>query len=117
MFLLIITAGVILAIFLPVLRFLIGLLIIWTFFSLFDHSNSAATVVPTTEYFREISYEDLKKYPVSCDKKDQQLAELTKLQRSKNFNPDPEKLEESDRIFNSRLKATIWWYTYSCVQS
>lgn len=114
---LLITAVVILAIFLPVLRFLLGLLVIWTFISLFDHSNSAATVVPTTKYVREISYEDLKKYPVSCDKKDQQLSELAKLQQLKNFNSDPEKLEESDRIFNSRLKSTIWWYTYSCNQS
>jgi hypothetical protein len=63
-----------------------------------------------------LSYEQLKAYPVSCELKETQLAELKKLQAIKNFDPDPDNLNEQDRIYNSRLKATIWWYAYGCDQ-
>ncbi|CAB4126033.1 hypothetical protein UFOVP181_205 [uncultured Caudovirales phage] len=61
-----------------------------------------------------MSYEQLVNYPSSCDKKEAQLKELTQLQRSKNFPQDPDDLNESDRAYNSRLKATIWWYEWKC---
>jgi len=61
-----------------------------------------------------LSYEELKKFPVNCEKQETQLAELKEIQRIKNFNSDLEKLNEDDQLYNSRLKATIWWYAYSC---
>ena len=61
-----------------------------------------------------LSYEELVNYPNSCAKKDSQLKELRELQRIKNFNPDPDVLNDSDRAYNSRLKSTIWWFAYRC---
>jgi hypothetical protein len=63
-----------------------------------------------------LTYEQLIQYPVSCDKKDSQLKELKHIQRVKNFDPDPDNLSDMDRAYNSRLKSTIWWYTYRCEQ-
>lgn len=64
-----------------------------------------------------MSYEQLVKYPVQCAKADEQLKELRNIQAIKNFDPDPDNLNEDDRAYNSRLKATIWWYAYSCNKS
>lgn len=62
----------------------------------------------------ELTYEELVAYPTNCSKMDEQLKELHALQRSKNFAEDPDALNENDRLYNGRLKATIWWYAYSC---
>lgn len=67
-----------------------------------------------TDSASTMSYEQLVNYPSSCDKKESQLKELIQLQRSKNFAQDPDNLNESDRAYNSRLKATIWWYEWKC---
>jgi len=64
-----------------------------------------------------MTYQQLVDYPVSCDRADKQLAELHNLQAQKGFHSDPDMLSEEDRIFNSRLKATIWWYAYRCEKS
>jgi len=61
-----------------------------------------------------MTYQQLVDYPVSCELADKQLAELERVQTLKGFDSDPDKLGEEDRIFNSRLKATIWWYAYRC---
>ena len=61
-----------------------------------------------------LTYDELVNYPKKCSQSKVQLTELRYIQKIKNFDPDPEKLAEPDRIYNSRLKATIWWYTYSC---
>jgi hypothetical protein len=61
-----------------------------------------------------MTYQQLVDYPVSCELADKQLWELERLQEQKGFDSDPDKLSEEDRIFNSRLKATIWWYAYRC---
>ena len=61
-----------------------------------------------------MTYQQLVDYPVSCELANKQLSELKHLQVQKGFDPDPDKLSEDDRIFNSRLKATIWWYAYRC---
>lgn len=63
---------------------------------------------------RVMSYEELKKFPVDCSKKDTQLKQLKHIQKVKNFDPDIENLSDSDQLYNSRLKSTIWWYAYSC---
>jgi cbb3-type cytochrome oxidase cytochrome c subunit len=62
------------------------------------------------------TYEELVDYPADCEKSKAQLEQLRYIQTIKNFNPDPDKLNENDRAYNSRLKATIWWYTYRCEQ-
>jgi hypothetical protein len=64
-----------------------------------------------------LSYEQLTNYPVQCSKADDQLKQLRAIQRIKNFNPDPELLSAEDYLYNSRLKATIWWYAYECDKS
>lgn len=61
-----------------------------------------------------LTYEELRKYPVSCAKEQKQLAELREIQAIKNFADDPDQLNEQDRAYNSRLKATIWWYGAEC---
>jgi hypothetical protein len=63
-----------------------------------------------------LSYQELVEYKPDCDKKDQQLAELLHVQTAKNFAKDPDELSDGDRAYNSRLKATIWWYSYRCGQ-
>ena len=61
-----------------------------------------------------LSYEELRGYSANCGQRVQQLAELRNLQQIKNFDPDPDKLSDSDREYNSRLKAIIWWYSLHC---
>ena len=61
-----------------------------------------------------LSLKELKEFPVSCAKKEEQLAQLKQIQKIKSFNPDFEKLNEQDQIYNARLKSTIWWYSYTC---
>lgn len=63
-----------------------------------------------------LTYQQLLDYPVDCKLKDQQLTELQRIQRIKNFNPDSDELNETDYHYNSRLKATIWYYSYGCEQ-
>jgi hypothetical protein len=105
---------IILAVLWPVVRALVVMIffasVVWA--CLNSSSNSAT--LQNTNAMQIMSYDDLVKYPVSCEKKDSQLAELTKIQKAINFNPDPDLLSESDRTYNSRLKATIWWYAYRC---
>ena len=61
-----------------------------------------------------LTYEQLVAYEPACDKKDSQLKELRTIQKIKNFAHDPDELTEQNRAYNSRLKATIWWYAYEC---
>lgn len=61
-----------------------------------------------------LTYQQLVDYPVDCNLKKEQLAELQEVQRIKNFNPDSDELIEADYHYNSRLKATIWYYAYGC---
>jgi hypothetical protein len=65
----------------------------------------------------EMSYNDLVNFPNRCDKADEQLRILKAVQLRKNFDPDPDNLNDADRAYNSRLKATIWWYAYECDKS
>jgi hypothetical protein len=60
------------------------------------------------------TYEELKNYPVDCNKKDLQLAHLYLVQKTKNFKEDPDELTPADYFYNSRLKSTIWWFYYEC---
>jgi len=66
---------------------------------------------------KELTYQELVNYPASCDRAESQLAELKALQERKNFDPDPDNLDDADRAYNSRLKATIWWFSYRCDKS
>jgi hypothetical protein len=63
------------------------------------------------------TYKELVEYKTDCTRAPKQLAYLRWVQNEKAFDPDPEQLDEVDRVYNSRLKATIWWYSYSCEQS
>jgi Tfp pilus assembly protein PilP len=61
-----------------------------------------------------LTYDELVNYPSQCAKADAQLRELKEIQRVKNFDQDPDNLNPADRAYNSRLKASIWWYAYRC---
>lgn len=63
------------------------------------------------------SYEELKNYPMSCQEADNQLKYLKDVRSALKLPEDPDQLNENDRIYNSRLKATIWWYSYTCGKS
>jgi len=76
----------------------------------------AGTVSNTTEKNPILSYQELVDYKADCSKKQEQLVLLTTIQLVKNFAKDPDDLNDIDRAYNSRLKATIWWYSYRCAQ-
>lgn len=64
-----------------------------------------------------LTYEQLVDFPVDCDKKESQLKQLNHIKTVKSFPENPEDIKnEMDRAYNSRLKSTIWWYTYRCDQ-
>ena len=67
-----------------------------------------------TPAYKILSYEELVDFQTSCTAKDKQQAHLKHILDYKNFNPDPDKLNADDRAYNSRLKATLWWYEYRC---
>lgn len=73
------------------------------------NGSSASVSIP--------SYDELKNYALSCDKADEQLKYLKSVQSALKLPNDPDSLSENDRIYNSRLKATIWWYAYTCGKS
>jgi hypothetical protein len=60
------------------------------------------------------SLDELRSYPVDCKLKEKQLAHLRQIQQIKNFNSDPDLLSTLDKAYNSRLKATIWWFYFGC---
>ena len=64
-----------------------------------------------------LSYDELKRFPAQCTKADQQLRQLHAILEAKNFDSDPDKLNDDDRAYNRRLKSTIWWFAYECDQS
>jgi hypothetical protein len=66
---------------------------------------------------KTLTYQQLVDYPIDCSKKDNQLSYLRDIQTQKNFAEDPDVLDDYDRAYNGRLKATIWWYSYSCGES
>ena len=72
-------------------------------------NNSAST--PT---YKILSYKELVDFNTSCDVATEQQAHLQYILERKNFDPDPDKLNADDRAYNSRLKATLWWYEYRC---
>jgi hypothetical protein len=78
---------------------------------------SALLLTACVDENQSLTYQQLRDYPVDCSLKDQQLQQLKTIQTKLNFDQDPDKLSEPDRVYNSRLKATIWWYAYSCEQS
>jgi hypothetical protein len=78
---------------------------------------SALLLTACVDEDSSLTYQQLRDYPVDCQLKDKQLGQLKSIQTRLNFDQDPDKLSQPDRIYNSRLKATIWWYSYSCEQS
>jgi len=97
---------------LPVVRFILGIFILYMVVSMF--SGNGITANSNAAVSKVMTYEQLAKYPANCDLADAQLAELKQLQQIKKFAQDPDELSEYDRSYNGRLKATIWWYTYEC---
>jgi hypothetical protein len=70
----------------------------------------AVTVAET----KLLSLEELRSYPVDCKLKEKQLSQLRQIQKIKKFNSDPDELNDLDKAYNSRLKATIWWFYFEC---
>lgn len=72
-------------------------------------NNSASS--PT---YKMLSYDELVEFRTSCTDRDNQQKHLKYILDRKGFNSDPDKLNADDRAYNSRLKATLWWYEYRC---
>lgn len=71
----------------------------------------------TVSTFQIPSYQELEKFPASCTKADSQLDYLRSVQRAINLPDDPEDIPEQYIAYNGLLKATIWWYAYTCNKS
>ena len=97
---------------------IVGIVIVALMVLFFFAGNSPTPATPSTVEVvpKVMTYQELVDYPMDCKFKDQQLVELKNLQTVKNFDPDPDLLTVDDHAFNSRLKATIWWYAYRCDQ-
>jgi hypothetical protein len=63
-----------------------------------------------------LTYEELNNFDTKCELADQQQSMLRGILIRKNFDPDPDNLNDADRAYNSLLKATLWWYEYRCKQ-
>jgi len=116
---LLIISLVALALLWPLIRFVAAIAIFAWVCSMLINVGSEIHISPeanaTTSYNpANLTFQQLVDYPANCEKKEQQLKELTQLQKNKNFNSDPDVLNDNDRAYNSRLKATIWWYSYGC---
>jgi hypothetical protein len=61
-----------------------------------------------------LSYDELVNFDTKCELADKQQSFLKSILDRKQFDADPDKLNPDDRAYNSRLKATIWWYEYRC---
>ena len=103
---------------LPVIRMFAAIIFIIAIMIAMSGNNSSAIEKPYDySYFKVMSYKELWNFPNSCEKADNQLEILKRLQTHKNFNSDPDLLSKEDQDYNGRLKATIWWYAYRCDKS
>ena len=75
--------------------------------------NNAASGPPP---FRMLTYDELVNFETKCSLAKEQQTMLRTILERKNFDTDPDNLSPDDRAYNSRLKATIWWYEYRCKQ-
>jgi len=66
---------------------------------------------------QELSFADLEKLPTDCSRKVLVQDKILKILRFKNFNPNPDLLQDIERAYQSKLKATYYWYEYSCGDS
>lgn len=64
--------------------------------------------------YKILSYDELVDFRTSCTARDDQQKHLKFILDRKNFDPNPDNLNPDDRAYNSRLKATLWWYEYRC---
>lgn len=96
------------------LRLIVIVCVIYLVVSCKDSDKSSREPNNRTAAPSLLSYEQLVDYPNQCALADQQLKQLRYIQQVKKFDPDPDMLNETDRAYNSRLKATIWWYAYRC---
>lgn len=62
------------------------------------------------------SYEELKRFPLDCKKKGDQVSDLKDIMRLKYFDPNIENLNKQDRAYYALLKEHIWWFEYNCNQ-
>mgnify|MGYP006266499117 CR=1 FL=1 len=62
----------------------------------------------------ELSFDDLERLPTDCSRKDSVQKKLKFILATKNFDPNPDNLDTVERAYQSKAKATYWWYEYSC---
>ena len=62
------------------------------------------------------TYDQLARYSLSCDLKQEQFSNLKRIQKIKNFSDDPDTLSFEDRKYNALLKEHLWWFVYNCEQ-
>jgi hypothetical protein len=75
-------------------------------------NNAASGPAPA----KMLTYQELVDFEPKCELASTQQPMLKSILERKKFDPEPDNLKEEDRIYNSRLKATLWWYEYRCKQ-
>jgi hypothetical protein len=65
----------------------------------------------------DYTYDQLATFTPRCSDQTYQLRRLNQTLRHQGFSKDPDSLDEQDRAFNSKIKAAIWWFEYSCNQN
>lgn len=68
----------------------------------------------TTTSYKMLSYDELVNFETKCEDSQNQQAHLKYILERKRFDSNPDRLNDDDRAYNSRLKATLWWYEYRC---
>jgi hypothetical protein len=65
----------------------------------------------------ELSFDDLKKLPTDCQRKGIVQRKIQLILTQNSYDPNPDNLPDLAREYQSKLKATYWWYEYSCGDS
>jgi hypothetical protein len=59
---------------------------------------------------------DLDTFQTDCARRTEQQNKIENIITAKRLGGDPDLLDDDRRAYNSRLKATWWWYEINCKQ-
>jgi hypothetical protein len=109
---------VLLIMLLPLLRMLGAILIFGIVVIILASSNTASVSVSEPAMpVRQLTYQELRDYPLDCAQADSQLAELRAVQSQYNFDSDVDQLTPDQKAWNGIIKSNIWWFAYRCNKS
>ena len=73
--------------------------------------GEAANITP---YKRALTFDEIRQMQLSCTRRDEQLNLLRISKTIKGLDNEPDNLNDDDRAYNSRLKASMWWLEMNC---